>query len=850
MLLTVILCANGAEVDLSGLLPETIQCVSIVAPSSQPESNDVVECVRELEKAGKTVKVYPGVWHRSSNGADRAREIEAAWQDADTDLILCARGGSGSFDTLKALNFDILKSRDVTFMGFSNISTLLNAFVKMGVKRPIGGPMASTLASYPHTATSIGRAYAVLSKEDLPSSRLTVRRAPTESIVGKPLGGHFPSLASMTEEWIPDTAGRIIFLEVNSSYNYSKAVTSFDTMASHGWFEKAAAVVLCDMGINGTTAEKEDLRVYITEAVTCPVFSGYTYGHVAGMLALDYDRNLTITPSGELLWENYSPESLVIDVPKGDVSNMTSLSCGTLKKTGDGTLALLSGRNRFRSTTTIDAGTLRIVGGETEAHNVYIGRNTAKGTESRARFEMLGGSFSTVDTTSLFFGNKDVAYATADIADGVLTSTKNIGIAYQGGAVEKHVDIVIRDSAIVKVGSTTTTRLYFDSTSSKSSFSLTVKNGGTLDVPFICRESKSVVKPVVVFDGANIGWTQNVANPFKGGKTLIADRIFIGDGGAVFTGAKATYTYEYSIPLVASNTASATEARGVKFKTGAYVLSAEMSWEGPLVVESDAKVSLTGVSAAFGSLSLVGQLDLVSGRPVALTSGGATGSGKISVYQDAAKGALVMAKGEYSLITAPSAARRDLEVFAASVLCGNLSDEVEGCLTVGEEGGLAMLKLVLGPCASVGGRKIDCAHVFEVANSRVPIVYPTDPVLGGEIGAQTIDFEGTTVKVPIYYTATLSGTTVTLELNDNARPRIADGDGDKKAIAVGETSVSLHIANPIDGFLYRVVTAKTLADEWIPVTEFTSDSDFDIEREKDAKAAFYRIEVTDVVRQK
>ena len=295
------------KVDLSALLPEEVKCVAIVAPSTQPASNDVVECVRSLEKAGKTVKVYPSAWNEV-DAAAKARDIEAAWQDPETDLILCARGGSGSFNTLTNLDFSVLKARDVPFMGFSNISTLLNGFVKMGVKRPIAGPLATTLVTYPHTDASISRAHDVLAGAELPSTQLSVRRAPSAAVTGKPLGGHVPSIASMTAGWIPDTTGRIVFLEYNSSYDYTSATNMFRIVNSRGWFDNAAAVVLCDMGITGTASAKENLRAHITDSVTCPVFSGYDFGHIEGLLALDFGRSLTITPDGLLTWAAYEPE--------------------------------------------------------------------------------------------------------------------------------------------------------------------------------------------------------------------------------------------------------------------------------------------------------------------------------------------------------------------------------------------------------------------------------------------------------------------------------------------------------------------------------------------------------------
>ena len=141
---------------------------------------------------------------------------------------------------------------------------------------------------------------------------------------------------------------------------------------------------------------------------------------------------------------------------------------------------------------------------------------------------------------------------------------------------------------------------------------------------------------------------------------------------------------------------------------------------------------------------------------------------------------------------------------------------------------------------------VEPTAALETANSAKPIEYPSAPTLSGEVGAQTIAFGGVSVPVPRHYTATLSGNTVTLALNDFARPVLADSDGDKKAIAVGETTVTLHVGQRIDGLYYRVVTTTALGGEWTPVTEFLPVADFTVDRKEADKSAFYKIETSDV----
>lgn len=291
-----------AALDFKGLFPENVKCVHIVAPSSHAGNAVVTTATNELVKAGYKVKVAPSVWTYSADPAVRARDIMAAWKDPETDVIICSRGGRGAWDTVQKLDFDVLKARDVPFIGFSNISVVMNAFIAKGVKRPISGPMCTSLVNYPSSRDSITRLGATVAGAELEPTRLDVRRAPAKTVAGRPAGGHWPSISGMDASWLPDTKDRIIFLEVNRTYTYDGAVAAFEKLKEKGYFKAPVALVLCDMGINGTKAQKEALRKYITDAVSCPVFSGYPYGHVKKLHAIDYSRRLDITPEGLLTW--------------------------------------------------------------------------------------------------------------------------------------------------------------------------------------------------------------------------------------------------------------------------------------------------------------------------------------------------------------------------------------------------------------------------------------------------------------------------------------------------------------------------------------------------------------------
>lgn len=160
---------------------------------------------------------------------------------------------------------------------------------------------------------------------------------------------------------------------------------------------------------------------------------------------------------------------------------------------------------------------------------------------------------------------------------------------------------------------------------------------------------------------------------------------------------------------------------------------------------------------------------------------------------------------------------------------------------------------------TVDGQSVEPANVFNTAASNKPIIYPSAPTVAGEVGSQTIAFNGVTVNVPAYYTATLTGTTVSLELNDNALPTIGDAtvsEEAKEAIEVGETTFTATLTSTNVKLYYGLKAAATVnaaAADWTvgTLTQGTG-APMQITADKPtvegnaAAAGFFKVYVTDV----
>ena len=148
---------------------------------------------------------------------------------------------------------------------------------------------------------------------------------------------------------------------------------------------------------------------------------------------------------------------------------------------------------------------------------------------------------------------------------------------------------------------------------------------------------------------------------------------------------------------------------------------------------------------------------------------------------------------------------------------------------------------------------VEIDKVFDVARVSKPIVYPSRPVLRDEDGQQLIVFGGRAVDVPTYYTAALAETAggfeVSLQLNDRARPVIADGEGDEapaKALVIEDGVVKIHLENVHSGLYYRLERSTEIGDgaNWDEVSEWQLSGEFSSPLGSDP-AAFYKVIVSD-----
>ena len=257
-----------------------------------------------LIRAGYRVKVASNVaGPEIVPPSERARLLEEFWLDPEIDLLLFARGGDGAVDVVPLLDWERLRTRpDMPVMGFSDITVLLNAMLAKGVGHPISGPMLS----YATRLTPEARdwSHRVLRCEELqPVQCRAMQPVQCRAILGAgSMGGHVTRLHWLFANGLaPSASNRVVFLECTARHVAATVIDDLTAMRDGGFFDGAAAVVFCDF--RHKDEERAALDAFFPEfaaSLPCPVFAAFPYGHIPGILALDFRRELSISPDGTM----------------------------------------------------------------------------------------------------------------------------------------------------------------------------------------------------------------------------------------------------------------------------------------------------------------------------------------------------------------------------------------------------------------------------------------------------------------------------------------------------------------------------------------------------------------------
>ena len=126
-------------------------CIGIAAPAYFIKNNDFKQSLLFLQKLGYNIKLSESCLtsDRFFAGSDeeRARDLNALFEDDSVDAILCLRGGYGCARILDLLDYDMIARHPKLLMGYSDITALHVALQQKCGLATVHGPMVSSFSS-------------------------------------------------------------------------------------------------------------------------------------------------------------------------------------------------------------------------------------------------------------------------------------------------------------------------------------------------------------------------------------------------------------------------------------------------------------------------------------------------------------------------------------------------------------------------------------------------------------------------------------------------------------------------------------------------------------------------------
>jgi len=194
--------------------------VALVAPASSFAPEEIPAGVAELTRLGLEAVWVDGIFHKATFEAGsvetRVDGILKALRDPDVAALIAIRGGYGSAQLLPFLDPEELISSRKALIGYSDITSLLNLYLRHGLAA-IHGPMIDQRLSKGPSAYDVDSFQRVLMSDE-PAGELRPPQLETlhaGTATGVIVGGTLTQLmASMGTPWaFAPPHGAVLFLE-------------------------------------------------------------------------------------------------------------------------------------------------------------------------------------------------------------------------------------------------------------------------------------------------------------------------------------------------------------------------------------------------------------------------------------------------------------------------------------------------------------------------------------------------------------------------------------------------------------------------------------------------------------
>lgn len=301
---------------MENILMQRFRHAALIAPAGKAEKNDVNASAELLEKAGLKVTVMPHVISGSGESylaaplKERLQDLHACWRDKSIDLVFCVRGGFGAAHLLPKINWHLLRTRKIPFVGYSDITALHMAMLQEKVGTPIAAPMPLVFSkalfedkNNQYTRDSMCRA---LTGEIPPGTEITMPDGKDFNTIKsgyalcRPVTANLSVLTSLCgTKWFPRLRHRALIIEdLNEPiYKIDRYLTQ---LQQSGAFKGCEALLFGQFNNCGEETEKQKLFERFAQYIKGPVIANFPFGHEFPSASINMRHHLRIEKDGKI----------------------------------------------------------------------------------------------------------------------------------------------------------------------------------------------------------------------------------------------------------------------------------------------------------------------------------------------------------------------------------------------------------------------------------------------------------------------------------------------------------------------------------------------------------------------
>lgn len=229
--------------------------------------------------------VYKRDRHLAGPDRHRADHLNRLFADDEIQAIICARGGFGCLRVLPYLDYDLIRERPKTLVGFSDVTALLVTLAQRCGLAGLHGPVVTSVgAADEESRARLKQVLTANVPADLaPIDPVVIRAGRARGVL---TGGNLATLCHLVgTDFAPDFSGKIVLLEdVNEApYRIDRMLTQ---MRLAGCFENMAGLVLGSFSDCGANEEVLAVIEDVFADFKGPILGGFEIGHGKRNLAV------------------------------------------------------------------------------------------------------------------------------------------------------------------------------------------------------------------------------------------------------------------------------------------------------------------------------------------------------------------------------------------------------------------------------------------------------------------------------------------------------------------------------------------------------------------------------------